>query len=712
MRLDAARQSQAIAEASLIVEDDEAPAVLPMPNRADRPAAESARAPVDDRLVSAAREQIDVLAAEIADLAGSDCSLADFCRGLLDRILTALAAQGGAVWTIDGAGSPQIAYQVNLANAAVDQDGEDASLAPHRSLVAAAARSNQPQVVPPHAALAGGDVRNDSQSLVLLGPVFVDGRVHLVVEVVQRAGGGAVTQRGYVRFLVGMCRFAAEYLRRHRLREFSDRDSLWQQLEQFLGELHQGLDVRRTVYTIANDGRRILGCDRVSVAVCRGRRCRIEAVSGLDSFDRRAQEVKRLGRLARSVLLSGEPLWHAGDSSGLPPQIEAVLHAYVDRSHARRVAVIPLFRAGDQALAPGKRRWRAIGALVVEQLADGEDPPDLRQRTELVARHAAAALANALDHNSVLLLPLWKALGRMRWVMEARNLPKLLLAAGLLIGLVAALCVVPRDFDVAADGKLRPQVRREVFAGIDGVVVDVPVEHLQSVREGDVVARLRNTELEVEIESLLGQKTATRERILSVQRALLDTRLSPQDQNRANGELATLKETADSIERMLTLVREKEQSLTITAPTTGQIATWKVRDLLLRRPVQSGQSLMKVIDPAGEWELELEVPERRMKHIAEAALDGGEPLQVTFVLATHPELRLTGRVVRVDQTAEVRENSVNSVLVRVAVDKHALPDLRDGAKVTARIHCDVRPLGYVIFHDLIETAQVKVLFWF
>ena len=66
----------------------------------------------------------------------------------------------------------------------------------------------------------------------------------------------------------------------------------------------------------------------------------------------------------------------------------------------------------------------------------------------------------------------------------------------------------------------------------------------------------------------------------------------------------------------------------------------------------------------------------------------------------------------IDRTADVRDDSGNTVLVRVAVDKDTLPDLRDGAKVTARVHCGERPLGYVLFHDLIETVQAKVLFWF
>jgi multidrug resistance efflux pump len=669
-------------------------------------------------LVAETRRQVDQLAVEIAELARSECQFDEFCRGLLDRLVGALAAIGGGVWDVADGETPRLEYETNLtlreARVAADDDPgkDDSPGARHAALVKACASSKQPLAMPPRSRLSEGDAVNDSEHLVLLAPVEVGGRVQLVIEVLQRPGRGPVTQRGYLRFLVKMCQLAAEYVRGRQLREYRERDSLWQAVEDFLGHLHQGLELRQTLFTIANEGRQLIGCDRVSVAVRRGRRCKVEVISGLDTFDRRAQQVKRLGSLARAVVVTGEPLWFDGSGADLPPQIEVVLHDYIDRSHARSVAVVPLRRPSVEMDAAAREPAGCVGALIVEQLADGEDPPQLRRKTELVARHGAAALANAVDHDGLFLLPLWKAMGRLKWVMEARNLPKVATVVGVLAALVLSMLIVPYRFDVAADGKLQPQVRREVFAGIDGIVVDVPVEHLQHVTEGEVVARLRNTELEQEIETLLGQRTSTRERLLSVQRALLDTRLDPQEQNRLNGELATLQQTADSIQRMLKLVREKEKRLEITAPTTGQVSTWQVRDLLLRRPVQGGQSLMTVIDPTGEWELELRLPERRLRHLVEAEEVQRAPLEVTFVLATHPDTRLTGRVAHIDRTADVRDASGNTVLVRVAIDKDTLPDLRDGAKVTARVHCGERPLGYVLFHDLIETVQAKVLFWF
>ena len=81
---------------------------------------------------------------------------------------------------------------------------------------------------------------------------------------------------------------------------------------------------------------------------------------------------------------------------------------------------------------------------------------------------------------------------------------------------------VPADLDMAAEGNLQPAVRRDMFAHIDGVVVDVPVEHEQVVEPGQILARLSNNRLDVEISNLVGRQRTTQERILSIQRAQLD----------------------------------------------------------------------------------------------------------------------------------------------------------------------------------------------
>jgi hypothetical protein len=173
-----------------------------------------------------------------------------------------------------------------------------------------------------------------------------------------------------------------------------------------------------------------------------------------------------------------------------------------------------------------------------------------------------------------------------------------------------------------------------------------------------------------------------------------------------------LREVEQSISRELELLREKEERLVVRSGMHGQVVTWNVGSLLLRRPVQKGQLLMTLLDLEGAWELELYMPERRMGHIAQATRQAGDELLVTYLLASHPERRFTGRVVEMHRMAEVRGEQGNCVLIRVAIDRADLPELRSETTVTARVHCGRRSVGFVWFHELIETLYAKVLFWF
>ena len=50
------------------------------------------------------------------------------------------------------------------------------------------------------------------------------------------------------------------------------------------------------------------------------------------------------------------------------------------------------------------------------------------------------------------------------------------------------------------------------------------------------------------------------------------------------------------------------------------------------------------------------------------------------------------------------------MLIKVAIDKSELPDLRPGAGVTAKVYCGRRPLGYVLLQDVIAFIQSRILF--
>lgn len=672
---------------------------------------------IDPALVQQTKKELRQIVQEITHLSQSDIAPGQFYEEFLRRVVSALAADGGAVWIEGEEGDLQLQYQIKYPTRMLldNQMGQ----ARHALLLRNVFQSGQSTLVPPQSgAVAEDEAGNPTEFLLILATLKVEHQTAGVIEIFQRAGGGPTTQRGYLRFLVQMSELAGDYLKNRRLRHLGDRQTLWDSLERFLRTVNRSLDLQSTTYTIVNESRPLIQCSRVSLALRTGKQFTIRAVSGLDNIDRRASEIKLLGRLATLVCAARQPLWYTDESRDIPPQIEEPLHEYLDQSHARLIAVVPLTRDMDLPLSIGDSHPSktppsdVLGALIVEKLDDSRQGDGFSERVQAVATYSATALANSIEHSSLFLLPVWKALGRATWVVKVRTLPKTVLVVSALVAALSGMILVPADFELSARGKLQPSIRRDIFAQIDGVVVDVPVRHEQSVQPQQLLAKLTNNELEIEIANLIGRKQTTQERVTTVQRSLLnDRRLTIEERNRLDGELLELRQVEESIDRELLLLRQKQEQLLVHSDTAGQIVTWNVRDILLRRPVEKGQVLMTIVDPSGPWELELYMPERRMGHVAQATRELSGELSVSFLLASHPGQSFKGQVVEIQRTAEVRGEDGNTVVLRVAINKEELPELRSDTSVTARVHCGRRAVGYVWFHEVLETVQTKVLFW-
>jgi multidrug efflux pump subunit AcrA (membrane-fusion protein) len=415
------------------------------------------------------------------------------------------------------------------------------------------------------------------------------------------------------------------------------------------------------------------------------------------------------------VVATGETVWYTGDTSMMAPQVEDAVQAYVDEAHSKTVAIIPLIKpreTSEDALSE-REPPQVIGALIVEQIEDSRPKEGLPQRIEVVSEHSSMALANALEYHQLFLLPLWLWLGKAQWVFKARTLPKTIAVSAAVVALLTFLVVWPADFELEGKGSLQPAVRREVFAGVNGVVDKLEVNHGDMVRKGQVLAHMHNTDLQTEITETTGKINATQEQILAKQRSL-SSKLKPIEENQLRGELAELQMALQSLKLQLALKKEKSRELTIVSPIDGEVITWQLRELLLGRPVQQGQILMRVADPAKDWELEIHMPEDRMGHIANARREIAPDLKVTYILATNPGTSYEGKIKEVHRSAEVRGDEGNTVLVRVAIapeDRAQFVSPRPGATVTGKIYCGRASIGYVWFHDLIAGIH-KVIFKF
>lgn len=677
---------------------------------------------VDNELVNKTKNQIRNLVGEISALAQSESELPSFFEGFLIRTTSALASEGGAVWLDQsGSGPMELQYHINVDQLPLAND--PVAQARHSALLNKLRTSGEPALIPPNSGFGSDDEGgNPTDKLLVVGPLVVNGQTLGLVEIFQRPGAGPATQRGYLRFLTQMSEIASDYLKNHKLQNFDEQQALWQQIDTFVREIHRGLDPEQTAYVIANEGRRIIGCDRASVVLMKGGRCQIKAVSGLDSIERRAEQVKQLQKLTKAIVKTNEPFWYSGDDENLPPQIEKRLHNYIDKSHTKMLAVLPLrdMRNTEPELAQSDsarpESQQIIGALIVEQLKDSTIDLPLRKRVDVVSEHSQTALSNSIEHNSVFLLPLWKTLGSLAEPFRGSQLPKTLLWLGLLGGIAAFFALCPYPFTLSSNGQLQPKVQNEVYAKVGGILQEVLIarDDVVRVNENDVLARMTNNDLSVQIQNLEGQIAQTKEQIRSFTRANQMERQERLDAIMLDGELNRTVESLNSLERELTLKKQQAANLVVRSPANGVVVNWQVRKNLLKRPVDRGQNLMTVVDPSGGWQLELEIPERRLGHLRHRINSLDKPVEVSFALVSRPGTEFNGKLVSVDEKLEVYSDEGNCVKAIVQFENEQIPAdlLKAGTRINAKLNCGIRSIGFVWFHEMFETIETTYKFWF
>ena len=490
--------------------------------------------------------------------------------------------------------------------------------------------------------------------------------------------------------------------------------SFWSDFEAALLDMQRFLDVKHVAGVAANDGKKLLEVNRLSVVEKRGKKCVVLATSGVDEVQKRADQTRSISKLAREAIKLGEPIVFSGTVEGFGRKLNDLVDTHVRLSNARFLMLVPLFandrkRDDLEPSADELRKLKArkpIGCLIIEQLTDGRPPSDLAERANLLADHVGATLHNARTVRQIPLFGLLRKGGAIGDWLHGRKLVKLLLGTAAVAGIVAALTFIPWDYRVKGEGKLMPVEQYRVFAPMDAEVADVFVKSGDAVTEGQLLVRLDADDLEQRLQQLESDQLNERARAAS-----LDGQIDAANRQgdavavqRAMGEKLEAQAAADTYDAQIKRVRDQLAKLEVRAPSDGVVTTFQVDELLIGRPVGRSDQLMEVMDPSGPWRLEVEVPEHRMGHILRAQSNtGSAELPVKYVLATAPEQTYTGTVS--EQSTRSNPSSAAGTAVLeffVDIDAKAIPERTIGAEATAKIDCGKRSLGYVLFGDVVE----------
>lgn len=694
------------------------------------------------------RRRIAARLEEIARLSETNVVPGAFYGEMLKRLLETLAAPAGAVWARTAQGNLQLQYQINLKEIGLDQNEE--ARASHEELLRQAVSQPRPFHVPPRSGVgpreegkpAAGNLTNH---LLLIAPVIVNQQTAGLIEVWQNANRPPAAITGYLQFMTYMAELSSRYQRNQVMGHLTGQQQVWTQLETFARQVHASLHPTEVAYQAANEGRRLIECDRVSVAIrYYGSKARIEAVSGADVVERRSNLIRLMQKLSEAVITWGEKLTFNGSrDDSLPPKVLSALDAYLAESNSKLLVVQPLRDERES----GKRPPRS--ALVMECFEPPAEPQQLIARLDVVARHATPALYNAVEHRRIPGRLLWQPLAKLQDGIGGKAKAITAVVVGLVSFLIAMLFLVPYELEMDSTGKLVPWARRVVFAPTAGMVMQF------KVNPGDVV--LEDSELGVLYSSELNKKLLELDAAIEGAREEMRTFMhntsnlvgapSNKDQSKDAWESAAIKrelEKRRTDERKEFLAHnnassEKRGEFYLKSPFFSSeerdrlgrrewtVLSGNFQDEWLGKTAKPSDPILKLGAKDGPWEIELRIPQKHISQVLKAyEVNGGEPLDVNFILRSDPSRPYRGRLYRERIASEAipnrdeKDESEPEVIAYVSIDDPAIDSnyrlsreaLVSGTEVRAKVRCGKHCMGYSLFYGVWEFLYEKVVFFF
>lgn len=455
--------------------------------------------------------------------------------------------------------------------------------------------------------------------------------------------------------------------------------------------INQAQGFKGACLQVCNDLTRQLGLDRVALGWVKGIGqssgvVRLRAMSDTEQIDRRMAMAKKIESAMDECLDQEQAVMHPPP----PPEGEggdvvlsqSIAHAHRElaASDARlRVASVPL-RAHD----------RVVGVLTFESAAEpavlGVNMVELIQATmDLVSPVLAVRRS---DDRSLATRAAASAVRTGAWLVGPKHTVwKLALLAATAV--VMTLIFVKAPYRIEAPVELMARTQRVISAPFDGIVerLGEGIEKGARVKAGDVLVKLRTTELEL----------GAQEALMTIQRAQTEADAFQNQGKQADAEQALAE--VRSARAQLELYRYKISQATITSPIDGVIIEGELKDRL-GSSIKLGDAIFVVAD-INDLVAVAKVSDRDISYITDA---------MTGAIATKadPDERLPIEVEAIVPSARPEEGS-NSFEVRARLTEPA-PWMRPGMEGLVKLNTGSKPLGWILGRRISDTLRMW-LWW-
>jgi len=463
-----------------------------------------------------------------------------------------------------------------------------------------------------------------------------------------------------------------------RQQDLKERDTRLARLALATDLVASALQERRlapSALAVANELAARLKCDRVSLGFEESGSVEVQAISHTASFDRKTNLVRLIGEAMDEVLDLDASIVHPardGDELG------AIAHGELAREF-KDVAIcsVPLAQDGH-----------AGGVLTLERSSGEAFDAEAIEVCKTVGMLLGPILALKRENERGEWQRLREALAAGARALFGPRHPGVKLLA-LVAGAVVLFCsLAAGEYRVSAKTVIEGEVQRAAVAPFDGYVAQSLVRAGDTVKKGQVLARLDERELKLEQTRLASE----REQLMRKHRqafAALD-----------RASMAVIAAQINQAEAQLSLVEDKLARATLAAPFDGIVVSGDLSQLL-GSPVEQGKVLFQIA-PLDAYRVILEVDERDIAHVrvgqqGELALSGmpARPMHFALKQITPVSTALDGR---------------NYFRVEAQLDNASL-HLRPGMEGVGKISAGERRLIWIWTHPLVDWLRMWVWKW-
>ena len=445
-------------------------------------------------------------------------------------------------------------------------------------------------------------------------------------------------------------------------------------------EITSTLNLERMLQTIVNAPQAVIPYERAAIALERGGRFKLSAVTGLTQVNADAPEIAPLNEILQWAALSEEVIHvrqHGEKIDSEREETRAKFRKYFADSGMRGFYARPL---NDDT---GR-----VGLYAMESSDPDFLGPAHIEILEVLAGQATVALRNAQMYKEVPFISVLEpVLVRKRKFMALEKRRRTLFLA---LGAIALFFLVacPLPFRVDGDAVVAPGKRAQVQPEVEGVVGKVFVHEGESVQRGQVLAEMEAWNFR---SALAEAQSRYESAMMQMNRAL-----AANDGTEAGVHRVQADFWKAEVERARELLGKTE----LRSPIDGVVATPHVENFAGRK-LQQGDSFAEIVD-ASQATVDVAIEDEDAGVLKEGQ-------KAVIKLNSYPTRTFHGDVIIVSPKAEIlHETPV--FYARVGVP-NADGAIRSGMEGRGKVRIGWYPAAYVFFRRPFLWAYSKVWYW-